>query len=468
MENLDDDFTGNDLSELCGRFEEMVKHGEVGYYEVDDLENLLEHYIVLHQVELAFKVIELAKAQYPYNKTFAIKEAELLSLTDKHKEALELLANIEELEGFNPDFHLVRANILSQCGKYNRAVDALNRALECAPDEHDIIYMNLAIEYQNMEDYTRAIEFLKKALDINIQNEDALYELAYCYELSKNYDEAIDMFSGVIDEAPYNAHAWFNLGASYQAVGEFEKALDAFDYAIVIDDSFHAAHFNKANALVRLGRYTEAIELYKIALSFEMLDSLIYFYIGDCYDNMDDHRNALTYFEKAIKKDGAMAEAWIGASSSLDMLGRELEALEYAKKSIELDADNGDYWCFLAGLQQKYDLPDDAAQSFETAISHGYLLEDLWEDYAQLALTTHNHELAESVIERGLDVHAANNLLQVYRAILLYRLNDEDQAFETLVQALVQDPKMIEDFLYFYPKGMEREEIQFLIGAMKS
>ena len=68
------------------------------------------------------------------------------------------------------------------------------------------------------------------------------------------------------------------------------------------------------------------------------------------------------------------------------MLNRELEALIYAKKAVELEPDNGDYWCFLAGLQAKYDLPDDAVVSFENAIDEGYLLEDVWEDFAQLEL----------------------------------------------------------------------------------
>lgn len=468
MENLDENFFDNNLSELCGKFEKMVEEGTSLYYEVDDLEELLEHYMIHHRLELAFKVLEIAKEQYPYNKQLSIKEAELLSLTDKHSEALEILSEIEDLEGFNVDFHIVKANILSQCGQYDSAVESLNRALQCSRDEHDVIYMNLAIEYQNMENYTKAIEFLSKSLEINIENEDAIYELAYCFELSKNYTEAVTTFNKIIDQAPYNAHAWFNLGASHQAMGDFDKALVAFDYAIIIDESFHAAYFNKANSLVRLERYAEAIDLYKKALSFEILDSLIYFYIGDCYDNLEDHKNALVYFEKALKKDETLAEAWIGASSSLDMLGRELEALEYAKKAIALENENGDYWCFLAGLQQKYDLPNDSINSFEKSIEHGYLLEDVWEDYAQLALSMGDNELAESVIERGLAMHAENKLLQVYRSILLYRNNDEDQAFETLVQVLVQDPSMIEEFILFYPKGIEKDEIQFLIESMKS
>ena len=236
---------------------------------------------------------------------------------------------------------------------------------------------------------------------------------------------------------------------------------------IVIDENFHAAYFNKANVLVQLEKYREAIDLYKKALAFEILDSLIFFYIGDCYDNLEEHREALTYFEKAVRKDETMAEAWLGASSSLDLLGRELEALEYAKKAIAADPENGDYWCYYAGLQAKYDLPNESMISFETAIEKGYLMEDVWVDYAQLCLSINNDDKAHSVIERGLSLHEENKTLQVYRAVIMYRQNNEDEGFEILVQVLMQDPLLIEDFILFYPKGMEMEEIQFLIESMK-
>lgn len=467
MESLDDSFYGSNLNSLKGRFEKMLEAGETLYYEVDDLEELLEHYMIHQRLELAFKVIEIAKAQYPTNKQLCIKEAELLSLTQKHEEALDLLSDIEFLEGFNPDFYITKASILSQCGAYHDAVTALKRALEVTSDDHDMILMTLAIEYQNLQNYDKAIEYLIKSLEINCDNEDAIYELGYCFEVSKRQEDGVQAFSKLIDQSPYNAHAWFNLGASYQSLENFERALVAFDYVIIIDEDFHAAYFNKASVLVRLERHEEAIELFKKALNFEILDSLIYFYIGDCYENIDDPKNALLNFEKAIKKDESMAEAWIGASSSLDTLDRELEALEYARKATTLEPENADFWCFLAGLQMKYDLPVESALSFEKSIECGYEQEDLWEDYAQLCLTMKDTEGAASVVNRALFHHPEHHLFNIYKSIVLYRKGDEDAGFELLVSTLMLDPSLIEEFVLYYPKGIELEEIQFLIESIK-
>lgn len=468
MEEFEENpFEPQHQNELIDKFERMIELGDTAFYEVDDLEYLLEHYLNHHKLDLATRVIETAKSQYPHNKSLSIREAELLSMSDRHTEALELLNDIETLESFNPEFHLTKANILSQTGSYQQAIACLHRALEFTEGDIDMIYMNLAIEHQNLEQYNQAMEYLKKALEINSDNEDALYELAYCFELTQEYNLGVEFFGKLIDANPYNAHAWFNLGASHQALENNEQALFAFDYTILIDEDFHAAYFNKANVLVKVERYEEAIELYKKALDFEILDSLVYYYIGDCYENLEDYKMALVYFEKAIKKDDSLAEAWVGASNALDFLEREIEALQYALKAVEIDDQNGDYWCFLASLQQKYDLPDDAIISYEKAIELGYTEDDLWEEYAELCLSLKLNSIAEAAIDRGLEYHANNLLLQLYKCIVLYRNKKEEKGFDLLVSILMQDPKLIEEFIMHYPKGIELDEIQYLIDSLK-
>ena len=161
-----------------------------------------------------------------------------------------------------------------------------------------------------------------------------------------------------------------------------------------------------------------------------------------------------------------MAEAWIGASSALDELNRELEALEYAKKAIKLDKENGDYHCFLAGLQMKYDLLIDSADSFEKAISFGYKEADLWEDYCQLSFALKNYDLSRDILRRALHLYPENRLLQLYESICLYADGKDEQAFEQLVEILIQEPSLLEEFVFYYPKGMESKDIQFLVEAL--
>jgi len=112
-------------------------------------------------------------------------------------------------------------------------------------------------------------------------------------------------------------------------------------------------------------------------------------------------------------------------------------------------------------------LPDDSIISFEKAIDLGYIEEDLWEEYSELCLKLKMNVIAESAIERGLEHFPNNLLLQLYQVIIMYRNKKEDKAFDQLVNILIQDPTLIEEFLVHYPKGVEIEKIQFLIESLK-
>jgi len=65
MEEFDDNyFSESDLNSLVNRFERMIEDGSSAYYEVDDLESLLDHFMMHQRLELAFKVVETAHSLF--------------------------------------------------------------------------------------------------------------------------------------------------------------------------------------------------------------------------------------------------------------------------------------------------------------------------------------------------------------------------------------------------------------------
>ena len=52
-------------------------------------------------------------------------------------------------------------------------------------------------------------------IDININHENALYDLAYCLNLTGELKNSIHYYKKFIDEDPYSEFGWFNLGNIY-------------------------------------------------------------------------------------------------------------------------------------------------------------------------------------------------------------------------------------------------------------
>ncbi|MBK6883061.1 MAG: tetratricopeptide repeat protein [Flavobacteriales bacterium] len=81
-----------------------------------------------------------------------------------------------------------------------------------------------------MEAFDLAIDSLKRALEINPENEAVLYELAYCFDLADAHQAAISYFRQFTNEHPYAFVAWYNLGNALSHMERLDDSIEALDY----------------------------------------------------------------------------------------------------------------------------------------------------------------------------------------------------------------------------------------------
>lgn len=88
-----------------------------------------------------------------------------------------------------------KSNALIQAGKFQEAVDLLTQATTYRQD-YPKVYVMLAIVYNKLSQYDKAIESAKKAIDINPKgaNADAYFELGVAYKKLGQVEEARKAF----------------------------------------------------------------------------------------------------------------------------------------------------------------------------------------------------------------------------------------------------------------------------------
>ena len=90
---------------------------------------------------------------------------------------------------------------------------------------NDASRFDLAMEFENIHKFDKAIEVLEEILSHSPDNEAAIYEIAYCYERTGDFDKCIEFYNRYIDNNPYSFTAWYNLGNIYFLKGNVEKAI---------------------------------------------------------------------------------------------------------------------------------------------------------------------------------------------------------------------------------------------------
>ena len=464
-EDFDNNFDDEELS-LVNQFEEMQTKSSSYFFDIEELEVIIDYYFDKDQLLKAQQVIKFALKIYPDSTSFLLKKAQLYSMLEQADKAFDLLNQIENLEPYNPEIYVTRASLFNQKGNHQQAVEELTKALEYTDDIEDNIelYQNIAYEYENLNNYQEAINYLKKAHTLDEKDKSVLFELAYCYESCNQTEESISSFKKIIAIDPYSKTAWFNLGVSYSTMGLFEKAIECYDYAIAIDEKFSSAYFNKANALSSLEQYDEAIEIYREVLQFETPDALTHYYIGECYQKIQQLDAAINQYRTALEINPKMADAYVGIGVCHELLGQDVDALKCFLTASEIEPANPEYWYLLGLLQHKHSMNDDAIFSYQKVIESDQSNKMIWLDYSSIYNELGEYDKAINILSEGIKLFPNMAELQYRLSIYLFNKGRLKEAYVIMDKALQLDADKHTTLFEYQPELKNIPEIIDLIS----
>ena len=445
------------------RYESMRQNGTTYFFDVEEFEIIIEHYLEQSDTRRAKEVLELAQRQHPGSLDLMFSEAHVLMNSGRLNRALEVLDAIGKMEPFNEDVHLHKASIYSQLRNHRRAVEHYKRALDLAEEGLDDIHLDLAFEYENLEMFDLALDSLKRALEINPENEAVLYEMAYCFDISDAHQASVAFFREFTNNHPYAFVAWYNLGNALARLERLEESIEALDYCLAIEERFTSAYFSKARNLLVLGRYQEAIDCYQETINFDGAQAITFSYIGECYEKMEQFEQALIHYDQSIALDPNWVDAWIGRGVVKDMQGRLPEAIKDLEHAIRLAPDHGDGWFYLANSLARAGKYEEAFASYSKLNTLEPDNVDGWLDHADLLLQMKGPDLAARKLKDGSQVIKLTSRYAYRMVSYLLRMGDMQQALVTLEDALMNDHASHTQLLEHYPEAAQLPQVIHLL-----
>jgi tetratricopeptide (TPR) repeat protein len=232
----------------------MLKTNKVFFFDSEEFEDIILHYLDIGKASLAKKALKLALEQHPRSTGLKLVQIEMLIYDDKLELAEKLLNELYAIEPTNEEIYIQKANIYSKRDQHELAIAELEIALKFTDDNADV-YNLMGMEYLFLDNLELAKENFIKCLEEDIEDQSALYNVVYCFEFLDQHVEAIDYLNSYIDKNPYSEIAWHQEGRLSYIIKDYENALRCFDYATLIDDFFVGAHMEKGKALEKLKRY---------------------------------------------------------------------------------------------------------------------------------------------------------------------------------------------------------------------
>jgi tetratricopeptide (TPR) repeat protein len=359
------------------KFESMLKTNKVLFFDSEEFEEIILHYLDIGKATLAKKALKLALEQHPKSTGLKLVQVEMLVYDEKLDQAEKLLNELYSIEPTNEEIFIQKANIYSKRDDHSKAVEYLQIALKYTEDYADV-YNLIGMEYLFMDNLELAKENFIKCLEEDFEDQSALYNVVYCFEFLDQNLQAIEYLKTYIDRNPYSEIAWHQCGRLYYGVKDYENAVRSFEFATYIDDEFIGAYMENGKALERLKRYDEAIESYNKTIELDDPTSYALLRIGKCHEKLGHKAEALKYFNKTVHEDPLLDKGWIAITDYYVRQKNYKKGLFYVNKALAIDDQNSLYWKRFATINKALDNFEEAEFGYRKAVEHGDYELDTW------------------------------------------------------------------------------------------
>ena len=324
-------------------------------------------------------------------------------------------------------------------GQNNKALIALDKLINEFPDQALLFNLRGAC-YESISHFEQSIENFSKAIEINPNYAEALYNLGVVQKKAGKLDEAIYSYKKAIDIDSTNVNALNNLGNLLTLKGLFNQSIEYLNKALSLNPKFAEAHNNLGLANIESNKLSESIKSFLVAIECNPIYESAYINLGRVYRELDEFDNEVNCYKKFLKIKP-------NSSKILVHLGKAYTSLGENKLAID---------CFESSLNSN---PKSFAAYFELANNPKYKFKN--NQIAILEKFRENDELND-----------ADKINLNYALASIYEQNeDTDKLFSSLNQAnslrkkslrynLNDDKKRLNNVRDFYQGTLNADKIE--------
>lgn len=273
-------------------------------------------------------------------------------------EAIDKLEKIISKDNNSVDAYILLATIYSEKGSVSfnekeyalKAIETIKKTLELEP--HNVeAYRLIGYSYEIMENYSEAKTYYLKALEINPNFSIAYSNLGHTYDLQGDLVRAEEFYLKALSLDQYNFHTLNNLARVYirnDKPDDAEKIIKisleknpdnrmnagAYLMLSIIEESFRKNHEKAREYLEIALSYDQGIPQIWVELGFNKLSNLVYTESGDDWDN--SLLEIENYIQKALIINKNQTSAYLLSAQLFSYKGDFAKAEEMRKKGLEV------------------------------------------------------------------------------------------------------------------------------------
>jgi len=273
-----------------------------GFYEPEELTEIIEIYIINNQTKRAKHAIDYALRIYEddYELLDEIllllndyeRWNELLAVCNKYKEDSEVWIEGHKLMAM---LHLGMEEESFILFKKLKTIYAEDK------DELSVIYQAMGEALFEVDLFDSSIEVIREAIDTLEEDVNFYWLQLQCYVYLEDKEAVNKLADIILKLKPLDAETWHRLGFFFRDMNESDKAIEAFEYAQSLGVDSEEILINLIYIYDKNKNYNRALEKVKEFLALHPDSYLINMMAAKLNSRMENWRDAIKYVDEVLK-----------------------------------------------------------------------------------------------------------------------------------------------------------------------
>ena len=202
-----------------------------------------------------------------YYKKSTLQAAFLYSKTDRTQKAVDTLEKLHERMPEDIDTITYLGSFYKKIKEYEKSIVILKKGISLSDGENADLFFSLGVAQDNADRKEECIASMKKVIELEPENADALNYLGYTYaDLGIKLDRAEELIKKALEIKPDDGYITDSLGWVYYKKGLFSKATPILEKAAKLSDYDAIITEHLADSLKKENKLEKALKMYKKAL----------------------------------------------------------------------------------------------------------------------------------------------------------------------------------------------------------
>ena len=386
----------------------------------------------------------------------------------KEKRYNEALSEYQKAEQLNPSNINTKINIgtlYQEQKKYDAALNTYNSILQMQPQNVNVMIYRAEC-LKGLKRNEEAINVYKSVLNLDPKNSSVKAALFDLMKDNMSADDVLDFLYKNVQNSPMDANAYYEFAYELHKAGKIDDAITYYNQTIKLDKSKADAYINLSQAYRQKKDYNNAYSVIKKAMDLHPENELVKKqydivskdYVANSYNvasnafQSGDYKAAIEEYKKINPQT---ADSLIGIAASYQSMNDNKNAIEYYKKAMELDTKNADIPYYIASIYLSLDDIENADVYTKAALSKNSSHSQAKELAAYIASKNSEETLNQAVklyeekkyneaialFDKVLKVNPENANVYYYRALSYDAVNNPKKAIEDYKAVIKYSPE---------------------------